>query len=82
MTLRWLVIFWTGQNKMVYSEEPTWQMPPHREWIFTRTDTGARVGVKFNLAVITPLATPERQAMGRKLAAASTRFHAGHRLYH
>ena len=57
------------QNKMVYSEEPTGQMPPQREWIFTRLDTGAKVGVKFNLAVIQPLVTPERQAMGKKLAA-------------
>ena len=57
------------QNKMVYAEEPTGQQPPHREWIFTRTDTGARVGIKFNLAIITPIATPERQAMGRKMAA-------------
>lgn len=57
------------QNKMTYTEEPTGQMPPHREWIFTRLDTGAKVGVKFNLAVITPIATEERQAMGKKMAA-------------
>ena len=57
------------QNKMVYAEEPTGQMPPQREWIFTRLDTGAKVGVKFNLVVITPIVTPERQAMGKKLAA-------------
>jgi hypothetical protein len=56
------------QNKMVYSEEPTGQMPPQREWIFTRLDTGAKVGIKFNLAVITPIATDERKAMGVKLA--------------
>jgi hypothetical protein len=56
------------QNKMVYAEEPTGQNPPEREWIFTRPDTGTRVGVKFNLAVITPLATEERQQMGAKLA--------------
>jgi hypothetical protein len=58
------------QNKMVYSEEPTGQNPPEREWIFTRLDTGTRVGVRFNLAVITPLATEERQQMGVKLATA------------
>ena len=57
------------QNKMVYSEEPTGQKPPEREWIFTRLDTGAKVGVKFNLAVITPIPTPDRQAMGKKMAA-------------
>ena len=57
------------QNKMVYADEPTGQMPPQREWIFTRLDTGAQVGIKFNLAVITPVATPERQAMGKKMAA-------------
>jgi hypothetical protein len=56
------------QNKMVYADEPTGQLPPMREWIFTRLDTGARVGVKFNLVVITPLPTPARQAMGARLA--------------
>lgn len=56
------------QNKMVYSEEPTGQMPPEREWVFTRLDNGTKVGVKFNLAVITPIATDERKAMGTKLA--------------
>lgn len=56
------------QNKMVYSEEPTGQMPPMREWVFTRLDTGAKVGVKFNLVVITPLPTPGRIEMGKKMA--------------
>jgi len=57
------------QNKMVYSEEPTKQLPPMREWIFTRLDTGASVGVKFNLVVITPIPTPGRVSMGKQLAA-------------
>lgn len=57
------------QNKMVYSAEPTNQLPPMREWIFTRLDTGKKVGIKFNLVVITPLPTPMRVAMGKKLAA-------------
>jgi hypothetical protein len=56
------------QNKMTYAEEPTNQQPPMREWIFTRMDNGKKVGVKFNLAVITPIATPERVEMGKKLA--------------
>ncbi len=56
------------QNKMVYAAEPTKQLPPMREWIFTRLDTGAKVGIKFNLVVITPLPTPGRTAMGKKLA--------------
>jgi len=56
------------QNKMVYAEQPTNQLPPMREWVFTRLDTGAKVGVKFNLVVITPLPTPNRIAMGKKLA--------------
>ena len=56
------------QNKMVYSETPTKQLPPMREWVFTRLDTGAKVGIKFNLVVITPLPTPARIAMGKKLA--------------
>lgn len=57
------------QNKMTYAEEPTNQLPPMREWIFTRLDTGAKVGVKFNLVVITPIPTPGRIAMGKKMAA-------------
>jgi len=57
------------QNKMVYSEEPTDQLPPMREWIFTRKDTGAKVGVKFNLVIITPIPTPGRIEMGKKIAA-------------
>jgi hypothetical protein len=57
------------QNKMVYTEEPTGQLPPKMEWVFTRLDTGTKVGVIFNLAVITPVATPERQEMGKKMAA-------------
>jgi predicted hydrocarbon binding protein len=57
------------QNKMVYTEEPTGKKPPMMEWVFTRLDTGAKVGVKFNLMVITPIATPEQQEMGKKMAA-------------
>lgn len=56
------------QNKMVYHDEPSKTPPPQMEWIFTRLDTGAKVGITFNLAVITPIATPERQAMGKKMA--------------
>ena len=57
------------QNKMVYDEEPTKQMPPAREWVFTRLDTGATVGVKYNLVIILPIPTPGRIAMGKKMAA-------------
>ena len=57
------------QNKMVYSLEPTNQLPPMREWIFTRLDTGKKVGIKFNLVIITPLPTPGRISMGKKMAA-------------
>ena len=57
------------QNKMVYPQAPTGTLPPQMEWVFTRIDTGAKVGVIFNLAVITPIATPERQEMGKKMAA-------------
>ncbi|MFZ5821459.1 MAG: hypothetical protein ACOYYJ_16300 [Chloroflexota bacterium] len=57
------------QNKMVYQDEPSGTQPPQMEWIFTRLDNGAKVGVNFNLAVITPVATPERQEMGKKMAA-------------
>ena len=56
------------QNKMVYSLEPTNQLPPMREWIFTRLDTGTKVGIKFNLVIITPLPTPGRISMGKKMA--------------
>lgn len=59
------------QNKMKYAEKPTEQLPPLREWIFTRLDTGAKVGIKFNLVIITPLPTPGRVALGKKLASGS-----------
>ena len=39
-----------------------------REWVFTRLDTGKKVGVKFNLVIITPIPTPGRQAMGKTMA--------------
>lgn len=57
------------QNKMTYPDEPSGTMPPQMEWVFTRLDNGAKVGINFNLAVITPVATPERQEMGKKMAA-------------
>lgn len=57
------------QNKMVYTTEPTGQLPPMREWIFTRLDTGKKVGVKFNLVIILPIPTPARTEMGKKVAA-------------
>ncbi len=57
------------QNKMVYADEPTKQLPPLREWIFTRLDNGAKVIIKFNLMIIPPIPTPGRQAMGKKMAA-------------
>ena len=44
-------------------------MPPQREWVFTRLDTGAKVGVKYNLVIILPIPTPGRIAMGKKMAA-------------
>ncbi len=56
------------QDKMVYSKEPTKQLPPAREWIFTRLDTGKKVGVKFNLVIITPIPTPAKSALGKKMA--------------
>ena len=56
------------QNKMEYADEPTGQLPPMREWVFTRLDTGKKVGVKFNLVIITPIPTPARQAMGKTMA--------------
>lgn len=56
------------QDKMHYPDEPTGTLPPKMEWIFTRTDTGRKVGVNYNLSIITPIATEERTAMGVKLA--------------
>ncbi len=56
------------QNKMIYTEAPTDTAPPMMKWIFERTDNGKKVSVQFNLAVITPIATPERVAMGKKMA--------------
>jgi hypothetical protein len=56
------------RNKMTYSEEPSGTAPPMMEWIFTRTDSGKRVGVMFNVMAVQPLATEERVAMGVKMA--------------
>jgi hypothetical protein len=56
------------QNKMIYLEEPSGMAPPQMKWVFERLDTGKKVGVQFNLAVITPIATPERTEMGKKMA--------------
>ena len=56
------------RNKMVYTTEPTKQLPPFREWIFTRIDTGKKVGIRFNLVIILPIPTPGRVAMGKTMA--------------
>ena len=57
------------QNKMVYMEEKSGTPPPMMEWIFTRLDTGATVGVKFNLVLVTPIHHPGAVKMGKTLAA-------------
>jgi hypothetical protein len=60
--------FFIRRNKMTYADEPSGTTPPMMEWIFTRTDTGKRVGVTFNVMAVQPLATEERVAMGVKMA--------------
>ena len=56
------------QNKMVYPDEATGLF--HLKWSgFSHgLIQEEEVGVNFNLAIITPIATEERQAMGAKLA--------------
>lgn len=59
------------RNLMIYSEEPTNTPPAQMVWIFERIDTGAKVGVNYDVTKVMPPATPERNAMSAKMAAST-----------
>jgi hypothetical protein len=58
------------KDKIAYTKEPTGTKPSKMEWIFTRTDTGKKVAVKWDLSKIQPPPLNEEmlKMMGKKLA--------------
>lgn len=57
------------RNLMIYRETPSGTPPAAMVWIFERIDTGARVGVTLNLALIQPPANAEFNAVSAKMGA-------------
>jgi len=51
-----------------YLEEAGHTPPAKMVWVFRRLDTGAQVGVQYDLSMIQPPATPDRNKMAAKLA--------------
>ncbi len=63
--------FGKGYNRrdlLKYKDTITNTPPPKMIWVFKRIDTGAQVGVSYNLSMIQPPATPERGKMAAKMA--------------
>jgi hypothetical protein len=56
------------RNLLNYKAEPAHTPPAKMVWVFRRTDTGAQVGVQYDLSMIQPPGTPERDKMAAKLA--------------
>jgi hypothetical protein len=56
------------RNLLNYKAEPAHTPPARMVWAFRRTDTGAQVGVQYDLSMIQPPGTPERNEMAAKLA--------------
>jgi len=56
------------RNLLNYREEPAHTPPAKMVWVFRRLDTGAQVGVRYDLSMIQPPGTPERTKMTAKLA--------------
>ncbi|MGD9679008.1 MAG: hypothetical protein AB7V16_11760 [Vulcanibacillus sp.] len=54
-------------NRMIYPEEESGIPFFKVEWIWERLDTGKKVGVIFNLALIQPKVTAEWEALGKKI---------------
>lgn len=62
--------FGKGYNRrglLTYKEAKTNTPPPQMVWIFKRLDTGAQVGVGYDLSLTQPPATPEFMKMIPKL---------------
>ena len=61
-----------------YKQDAAHTPPAKMVWVFRRLDTGAQVGVRYDLSMIQPPATPERNKMAAKLARGeATREEAG-----
>jgi hypothetical protein len=56
------------RNLLRYKEEPANTPLTKMVWVFRRLDTGAQVGVRYDLSMIQPRGTPEYKAMAGKLA--------------
>lgn len=56
------------RHLMTYKEKPAGTPPAKMLWIFERTDTGAKVAVRYDLGKIKPAQTPGRTEMGAKVA--------------
>ena len=56
------------RNLLNYKEEAAHTPPAYLVWIFRRLDTGAQVGVQYDLSLIQPPGSPERNKMAAKLA--------------
>lgn len=54
-------------NLMIYPDQPSGVPFNKVEWVWERLDTGKKVGVVFNLALIEPKVTPEWEALGKKI---------------
>jgi len=53
---------------MTYKEKPAGTPPAKMVWVFERTDTGAKVAIRYDLSKIKPVQTDERTEMGAKVA--------------
>ena len=60
------------QNLMTYTDEPTNTPPPKMEWIFTRKDNDAKVGVTMNITSVQPFQDTNEFEMGAKMAKGAT----------
>ncbi|MBU0943496.1 MAG: hypothetical protein KJ804_21525 [Proteobacteria bacterium] len=56
------------RNLMVYAKEPVGTPPTKMRWIFERTDTGAKVAIRYDLSMIQPSATPASKEVEAKVA--------------
>lgn len=59
---------YSRRHLMTYKERPTGTPPAEMVWIFERTDTGAKVAIRYDLSKIRPAQTDERTEMGAKVA--------------
>jgi hypothetical protein len=56
------------RNLLRYKEEPANTPLTKMVWVFRRLDTGAEIGVRYDLSMLRPAGTPEHRAVAGKLA--------------